>query len=138
MLVQEALRTKLLATATITTYVNDRVYPKWKPQDATLPAISYRLITGISEHSHDGISGLAHDRFQIDCWARTYKEAVEMADAVRLAIDCKKETWGTLEIQACLLDTRNDTSEGEGATESVLEQGRVSMDYIIWYKESQL
>lgn len=60
--------------------VGDRVYPRRLPQEATLPAVVYRLI-GTTDRglSQSGSDGLADARFQFDVWADDPDEADAIA-----------------------------------------------------------
>jgi hypothetical protein len=50
-------RTLLESIGAVNAIVGNRIYPMVLPQKATLPAIRYQKITGVPEHSHDGVSG---------------------------------------------------------------------------------
>lgn len=129
MSIEAALFTLLTTTPSIAAKVADRVYPKQLPQDPTTPAIVYHRISGPREHSHDGSSGLAHPRFQLDMYAGSYLEAKALADAVRVAIDGYKGTVEGVEIQAIFLENDDDGHDDE------LKVYWFQADYIIWHAE---
>jgi hypothetical protein len=67
--------------------VSNRIYPMVLAQKATLPAIRYQRISGIPEHSHDGVSGFEVAVMQVDCYAETYLGAIALRDAVQAGMD---------------------------------------------------
>lgn len=89
MLLPEALRTYLISKAAVTAIVGAgdaaRIYPDVLPQGATLPAIAYEVISQDSEEHLEGISGLAHSRVRVECYAATRMAADALAELVRLA-----------------------------------------------------
>jgi hypothetical protein len=84
-MIESNLRAHLLAQATITALVSQRIYPLKLPQGATLPAITYQTIFGVPAVSHDGDADIGRRRIQIDCWSRSYAESLNIASAVRAA-----------------------------------------------------
>lgn len=86
MLIEEAIRSQLLADAAVAALVTDRVYPKKLPQGPTFPAVVYHRVGTGRAMSQAGVDGLAEARFQFDCHARTYAQARELAEKLRLAL----------------------------------------------------
>lgn len=62
--------------------IGTRVYPLVVPQDATLPAIAYQLITGRGIIAHDGPTSLSNKRIQLACVGSTYAAAADLANTV--------------------------------------------------------
>jgi len=83
--------TRLLAEATLTALVGDRIEPVLNSQDTALPALSYQTISRPTEHSHDG-PGMSRPRVQITAIAKTYAQVVAVLAAVKLALD--GVSWG--------------------------------------------
>lgn len=63
--------------------VNGRCYPIKLPERATFPALTYFQVSGSENNTHDGYDNTSINRWQISCWAKTYKEAKELASAVK-------------------------------------------------------
>jgi len=84
--VQEALVQILTADGAVHDLVGDRVYPAAVPQGGVLPAVAYKRISNMRVYSHGGDSHLARPRFQLDCVAESYSEAVRVAEAVTTAL----------------------------------------------------
>jgi len=80
------IRWLLTSDAGVTALVGTRIYPLILPQNPTLPAISYGLISAIRDTNLSSMVGLVEVRYQFDCWALTLLEAEAMADALRAAL----------------------------------------------------
>ncbi len=69
MRVEDAIRTKLLATAGVTALVNQRVWTLILPQSPTLPAVCVQLIDEQIDDHLRGIQEIDKARVQIDVYA---------------------------------------------------------------------
>lgn len=127
--VEEAIHSRLIGFAGLAALVEARVYPAKLPQGVTYPAVRYARISGPRARSHDGASGLATPRFQIDAWAKTYSEAKAVAKQIRLAMDNFKGTVAGVVIHAAFLDSDRDLYDDKA------EVHAVSADYTIAHKE---
>jgi len=138
MSIEAALYAKLAtAGGAVANLVGARIYPIRAPQDAAMPYILFQRISGLHEHSHDGISGLAEARFQITSVATTYLAAGALAEAVRLAIDGQGPvTWSTVIV--CSVFLENDSDEPyEVIPGSEAGYVGVRQDWQIAYQEAQ-
>jgi hypothetical protein len=61
----------------------NRCYPVKLPERAEFPAITYFEVSGRENNTHDGYDKTSVNRWQVSCWAKTYKEAKELADSVK-------------------------------------------------------
>lgn len=53
------------------------------PKDASLPMWTYRVISNVSGYTlARGLPGLSMNRMQIDCYARTGAEVINLAEAI--------------------------------------------------------
>lgn len=82
-----ALRSRLLADATIAGLVGTRIDWGLRPQGKPLPAITLTLIPTPRDYHMGGAQRTQFYRVQIDCWAATYLSA----DAVRHAVIAELE-----------------------------------------------
>lgn len=122
----EKLRTALLRNAAVVTAVNSRVFPVRLPSDVTLPAIRYSVVSDIPTNSLAGSTGkLRKARVQIDCYARTYLDAQELADAVAGALATITD-FGFTSMQLSRRDQYEDESKLFG----------VSQDFSMWMAEA--
>ena len=77
----EALRTKLLSYATVSTLIGQRMYPDALLQGAQLPAVVYYVTSTQRDHMLSGVGKSAHARVTLECYAltRTTCNAIEKA-----------------------------------------------------------
>lgn len=85
---EEAIRTRLLALATVTALVGTRVYLDKLPQSPTYPCVRVSLVSEQSTYHMRGEDGLRSASVQVDAYAREvsgvdpYALAVAVAEAV--------------------------------------------------------
>lgn len=128
--IAEALRTYVLADATVSGLVGARMYPVILPQNPTMPAITYQYISGASVISHDGATGLENPTFQIDCWGSTYATMDALFEAVRERLNGAKGTFSGLYVGGIFLVRKRDLYDNDA------ELHRRTADYEIWNEES--
>jgi hypothetical protein len=86
-LIEEALVAYLTTHPGLSALIGTRLYPRPLPQRPTLPAVTYFRVSGPRDLAHDGPVGLAHPRFQFDCWGADTLAAIQTANQLRLALD---------------------------------------------------
>jgi hypothetical protein len=128
-MIEEDLITYLYSGAAVTALVGQRVTPLRMDQGADLPAITVQRIDGPRVRSLTGPSGLAHPRFQLDCWGSTYASVKAVATAVRQRLDGYRGLMGSTTVGGVSLESDQDDFEPDTGLY------RVSMDFIIWHKE---
>lgn len=84
--VATALRTFLLTKTAITDLIGTRIYTDLVEQSATLPAVAFSKLSTAHEHELAGIGGLAHCRFQFDCYTDAATGGRATANAIASAI----------------------------------------------------
>jgi len=90
-----AVNAILSAFTQLTDIVSTRIEAISMPQDADLPFIVYRQVSGVPVTSLVGDSGAIDHRVQIDCYSTDYDQAATMGDYVRLAFNnARKEYHG--------------------------------------------
>lgn len=128
-MIESELRTHLLTESTITSLVGARIYPVLLPQAPTFPAMTYQRVSGSRVQSLTGPSGMAHPRFQIDCWAQTYDGAKELAAAVMTELDGYRGTMGDTRVGGVIVYGDRDIYEPD------VEIFRVTIDITIWHDQ---
>lgn len=78
-----SIRTWLLAQATVTAAVGQRIYTDVLPQNPVLPAITFSKLYTNHDHTLSNLAGLAHTRLQFDCYATTRATANQLAEIIR-------------------------------------------------------
>jgi len=88
------LRTDLLADADLAAIIGTRTAPAPLGQGATLPAMTFSVISRAREYEHEGYADLQRIRVQFDCWSTTNDDgesgvyqAQTLADALIAAIE---------------------------------------------------
>lgn len=132
--IEELLRARLIADATVGGLVGQRVYPVVAPAKATLPAITYQRISGMRVQSHDGPTGLARPRFQFACMAKTYSGAKTLANAVRRCLDGYGGTTDGVRAFVILLQMEMDVYSYED--DEAASSFTVLVDFVVWHSET--
>ena len=115
------MRLVLLAQPDLAALIGERLYPVTLPQGATLPAMTYQVISGATEGDSQSGAGIPRRRYQFDCWGATYSDAVAVALALLTAVN------GTSRIgQASFLDNEVDSYEPE------TQRWRRIVDVMVW------
>jgi hypothetical protein len=110
--------------------------PHWQVQDEPDRYAVYWIVSTVRDQHLNGVNGLTMVRVQADSQGRTYDDAEELAEAIRLSCDgfCGNVEVGadSFEIRYMRLDNKTD-----GYVDSA-SGGRgwhaVSSDYVVWYR----
>jgi len=132
MQIEQAIKKELLADSGIKSLIGERLYYVKAPQDVAKPYVVFLKASGPREYSHDGASKLARPRFQFSCFAMTYYEAKQIAEAIRAAIEAFSGTMGGtggVEVGSCFCINESDIYEED------TRLFHVAVDYLIWHKE---
>lgn len=127
--IEDAIYGKLNADANVTAIVGNRIFPIKMPDRTAMPAISYARVTGPRVESFQGSSTLAHPLYQIDCWAKTHRQMIDLAAKVRNSLQGFQGTVASVKIQGILFE--NDMDLYEEDTETYHR----ALDFRIWYDE---
>ena len=105
---EAVLRSALVASATVSELVGNRIYPILAPQTAALPFIVWRR-SGISrEHTLAGPMGVSTVSVEMQLLATTYEQAREVADRCRLVLDGYGATLNNTEVKHVSLEQESD------------------------------
>lgn len=126
-----ALRTYLLADATLADLVAQRIYAVPAPQNATEP---YVVIQRISKNPLSNLSGsdnVVVDRWQIDAYALTIDSAEAIAKAIFDRLQLKNhETWSGYKVYSAKFDNENYFPEPFGNGSEQMYH-RIQQDFMI-------
>lgn len=125
---EEAIRTRLLATTAVTTLVGNRVYWGSRPQGGLLPDVVLMRISGAPIYTDDGEADLASARIEAQCYAHTYASAKAVGRAVSGSLSAFFNTY----FRNILLDSERDFREGGSNAAEYLF--RSNLDFIVWWK----
>ena len=132
MLIEQALLTQLKTDSAIAALVGTRIYYVISPQDVQKPYIVISKISAVRVSSHDGSSGLANPRFQISCFALTYKEVKDIAVAVQAELEGYTGTMGGaggVAVNGCFYENETDLYEEEN------KLFHLALDFTLWHQE---
>lgn len=73
--IEDGLYAHLTAQSSITDVTGDRIYPGVLPQDPTLPAVVFYNVGSVPIATQDQKPVAMRTRFQIDCYARSNRDA---------------------------------------------------------------
>lgn len=135
--IKRAIYDELVSAATTAA---GRVYPVGEvPTSAARPYITFQKISNTHTGHQGGGSGLAHARYQFNCWADTANAADVLADEVRKHLDYFTGDMGTapntVDVRVCVLD--NDIDDFEQPTDAS-QVGRFvnRLDFVIHHRET--
>lgn len=78
----DALYAHLIRDITVSTLVNDRIYPIARPQEAELPAVVYRLSGTNRDYVQEGWTGRSYPIYQMHVHASSYSSGRDVATAL--------------------------------------------------------
>jgi hypothetical protein len=82
MQIESILRAILVAAPGVAAIIGTRAYQGRLPREPTFPAVVYQMIS----RPQDGLTGIVQTRMQYTCMAESWREAADLADAVRCAL----------------------------------------------------
>lgn len=109
--------------------VATRIYPRIRPQNSPLPAITYTVPGGARDATLKGLSQTRRPRVQIDCWAETYAQSRALADAAVADLSTPATVAG-LKFGRASADEPRDLGEDTGGK----YLHRASVDLLVEYR----
>lgn len=85
----KTVRDVLIADSSVAALVDDRVEYLLKPQALTMPAITLQRVTTNPVNHLNGFAGLDATSVQVDYWAGTSTDAMELAALGRAALEAQ-------------------------------------------------
>jgi len=126
---EESLATRLEATAALTALVASRIYPVELPEQATMPAVTYRRIDTPTAHMlSEARSSWEYPRFQVTSWGATYASAKAVNAEVQTALDGFAGTMGGVGGKVCWVTLISSYD----LPDPVTGRKRVMSDFEIW------
>jgi len=116
----------------ISSLVGTRIDPDIVTQDTVFPALSYSQISRIGIYNLSGAINKARSRIQIDSWALTRKQSLELADAVRHRLSGFYGSMSGTQVHFITLDNQLTLFDQDAGVTGVY---RVLQDYIISHLE---
>jgi hypothetical protein len=118
----EMIYAALIGDATLTSLIGTRAYPNKRPQTAAFPLLVYSVVSQVPENAlaENAQTRLKRYRLQLDVYAKTYKQAHQVATAAENVV----ANLSSPDL-AGWKDTERDIYDDESSLH------RVSCDYII-------
>jgi hypothetical protein len=130
-----ALRAYLIGQSSLSDQISTRMYPDALPQSSTLPAVSYRKISGVHDHYVEGYSGVCTARITFDCYAATRSSAEAVADAIAELMNGLRGTYSSVDILDVQYDSGPEYYEESPQDGSDEHRYVTTMDFLINYRE---
>lgn len=108
-MIEDDLRTEVLADAGISALIGTRYYPGVLPQKPTYPAVVAQVVSNVDEPTLDGVANIVRARVQINAWAETYASARSVVDSVRALLDGTTGTWSGTKVGSVRVENEIDT-----------------------------
>lgn len=133
MTLERDFRDFLAASTRVQTHVGSsnaaRIFPSVVPEGRSLPALVYQRVTTNRRYSHDGATGMATVRMQVDSYSRD-QVAFDLSDAVRKTVDAFDGTMDGLRVRAVFGQDEQVTWDADSETY------RVRQDYMVTHDEA--
>lgn len=129
-MIAPGIRNAILADGPVAAIVVDRVWFVKLPQKPTYPAITLESISGDPHNCLNELPALTWSRIRVNCWAKTYEAAYELATAVEDALNGHKISATGIEVRSVVADGMRDFYE------PAVEAYYVTQDYRIWHRAS--
>ncbi|MFM7010838.1 MAG: DUF3168 domain-containing protein [Betaproteobacteria bacterium] len=130
---EKVVYTLLTGSSQVTALVGLKIYPGLIPQNTTMPALTYELVSGVDIAPINAQAGgvIMRSRVQISALARTYAEVKTIHEAIRCALLFKSGLISDVQVLAI---TRELIGSDERDDESGLYMQAV--DYLLTHDET--
>lgn len=125
-----ALIAHLEAHAGLNNLVDTRIYPLILPQNGTLPAVVYQLISRTGADTRTEAAGLVVTRWQFTINGRTYADCVATMTQLKLALE--SFTSSDPRVDHLFLDNEREDTEPEFDENNYF---RRMIDILVWHEE---
>lgn len=129
----QSLTSLLLANATLTSLIGDRLTWKVMQPTAELPRVVLHTISSVSDYKMSSATGLVTTRIQVDCLGKTYASAQSVSSAVMACLSGYRGISGTTTFEGIFHENTRDAFEEDDTPSELFG---VSLDFTIWHKET--
>ena len=133
MSLEKAVRSILIADATVTGLVASRVYPQRRPMGTAVPAIVYSSVFQETNEALATQGGIKRTRLSVEVFDKTYGDTKTLRNAVESALinytgTTQGETIDSLRLESAVdIDETNEPAGDFGYFRTIL-------DFVIWHK----
>lgn len=130
---ESVVYTLLSGSAGVAALVSGRIYPGRIPQNATMPVISYELVSSVEILPVNALAGgvLLRSRVQVTVLAKSYSNLKAVHEAARLALLYQHGVVGTVRVVSITRDLI-----GPDARDDELGLYEQSVDYLLIHDET--
>lgn len=132
-MIHEALYTRLTSVAGLTALVGTRIYPRQLPQNPAYPCLMYARVSAERESAMGADTKLVAGRWQVSSWGKTYTDARDTAEQVRLALERYRGTSSGTVIQDIFIESENDFPPELVDGELIYQ---IASDFLVWFVEA--
>jgi hypothetical protein len=132
MTLKQAIFQILTTNVGVDAIVDGRVTPGGDPVEGQTSVTYHAISMDADKHTMDGPDTLATRRFQVNSYGPDEKQATELSDAVRAALDGFSGTVSTLAISYMALVDDGDLDDFEPGNRAISRHG-IRQDYSITY-----
>jgi hypothetical protein len=111
--IDDAIYTLLTSDPNLAAQIGDRVHPIRMPQEPTLPALVYQLISGGTSYSLSGDSRYRDAMFQVSVFDTTFFGCTELVEKVIRSLSAFRGTAGGIDVQMVRHNNTIDIPEDE-------------------------
>lgn len=86
----------------------DRIQPQFLPQGADRPAVTFNLVSQTRDSADNTDIGIVRSRWQANVWSSSYQEAHTIREALRVATQRKKGTFGGVVVDDVFIGMAQD------------------------------
>lgn len=132
---EAVLRSRLLASASVTSLVGSRVYAVAAPAAATLPLVTWRRSGITRSQTLSGPVGVPQVTVEYQIYAATYEAARDVADAMRVVLDGYAGTVDNTTVRHTSLENEADEFvQLQGSEMPVVYQ--ITQNYDVLWQET--
>jgi len=132
--IEDGLYWVLTNNIAVAALVGIRMYPIELPQNPTLPAITYQVITPSTGIAHDGLTGVGDSRYQFNGIDDNYDVVIDLMNKVRKALGGYKGTAGTAP-NTVVIEAILPVGVGYEAYDPQIKRYSRSLDFYVWHLE---
>lgn len=132
---EAVLRTALVGSTAVTTFVSTRIYPVLAPSSATLPFVTWRRSGIQREQTLGRPMGLPRLTVEYQIYGVTYDQTREVADAMRLVLDGYGGQADNTVVEQVSLENESDDFVSLGGSE-MPPAYQITQTYDIRWQES--
>lgn len=127
--IQQVIIERLLADASLTAIVSNRIKLTNLEQDSLIPNVCVSFISQIPLEVNGEASNAFTAYIQIDCFSKTLKEVLDIAKKIRLRLDYFSGTIDNIKVRNISFTNEESNYESE------VEEYRQSLDFSILFQE---